>query len=125
MLILTGASHASVQRVQRAQRVQEMEYFAQVRSCFDRQFIVVSTREFFLNTDIDECSEGIDDCDINSDCADTDGSFTCTCREGYLGNGTFCSSKILFIQCHTWYSVVMEKCFGQYCTFWQLTQSTV
>ena len=33
VLILTAASHASVQRVQRVQRVQEVEHSAQVRYC--------------------------------------------------------------------------------------------
>ena len=32
-------------------------------------------------------------CDMNADCDDSDGSFTCTCREGYTGNGTVCTSK--------------------------------
>ena len=93
VLTLMAASHASVQRVQRVQRVQEVDlHSAQVRCCLSCPVIVVCTTNF-LNTDINECSEGIDDCDINADCADTDGSFTCICRQGYSGNGTFCISK--------------------------------
>ena len=65
-----------------------------------------------MNTDINECSEGTDDCDINSDCADTDGSFTCTCREGYLGNGTFCSSKMLLpLHCIQYYGEILSTMF--------------
>lgn len=30
---------------------------------------------------------------MNADCADTDGSFTCACRDGYSGTGTVCTSK--------------------------------
>ena len=86
-----------------------MERFAQARYCLSQPFRVVFTRGIFLNADVNECSEGVDDCDINSDCADTDGSFSCTCREGYLGNGTFCSSKMLSIQSHALYSVLWRN----------------
>ena len=41
--------------------------------------------------DIDECALGTDNCDVNADCADTIGSFNCTCNIGYLGNGITCS----------------------------------
>ena len=43
--------------------------------------------------DIDECSEVLHNCDMNADCADIDGSFTCTCREGFEGDGISCNSK--------------------------------
>ena len=38
-------------------------------------------------TNIDECTAG-PGCDANAACADTDGSFTCTCNSGYSGDGT-------------------------------------
>ena len=37
---------------------------------------------FSLNADINECSEGIDNC--NQTCTNTEGSFTCGCDDGYL-----------------------------------------
>ncbi len=42
--------------------------------------------------DIDECAEGIDDCHrrSNATCDNVDGSFVCTCRDGFTGNGTSC-----------------------------------
>ena len=45
-----------------------------------------------ITPDIDECAEGRDNChgESNSTCTDTDGSFICTCVEGFDGNGTFC-----------------------------------
>ena len=46
-----------------------------------------------LFTDIDECSDSTHNCHADATCANTDGSFTCTCNEGYTGNGTFCSGK--------------------------------
>ena len=41
--------------------------------------------------DIDECSLSIDNCDLNANCTNTDGSFFCTCNGGYTGNGTTCA----------------------------------
>ena len=37
--------------------------------------------------DIDECSVGVAECDVNSDCIDTVGSYRCLCRPGYNGDG--------------------------------------
>ena len=47
-------------------------------------------------TDIDECTEGTDDCDDNATCENTIGSFTCTCNDGYSGSGEECKGE--------WYS---------------------
>ena len=38
---------------------------------------------------VDECATA-GACDEHADCADTDGSFTCTCRTGYTGDGLHC-----------------------------------
>lgn len=35
------------------------------------------------SADVNECDDGTNDCDLNADCLDLDGSFTCTCRTGY------------------------------------------
>ena len=40
--------------------------------------------------DIDECGEEIDECDNNSECENTVGSYTCTCHPGYSGTGREC-----------------------------------
>ena len=45
--------------------------------------------------DIDECSEGVDDCDSDADCINSNGGYTCVCRDTYSGNGTFCSRKTI------------------------------
>ncbi|KAF5795423.1 putative protein kinase RLK-Pelle-WAK family [Helianthus annuus] len=36
---------------------------------------------------INECERGIHDCDHDAQCDDTDGSYECTCRKGYSGDG--------------------------------------
>ena len=41
----------------------------------------------------DECAANVDDCDQAATCQDTVGSFTCTCPEGFPGNGTICESS--------------------------------
>ncbi|KAJ8046213.1 Nephronectin [Holothuria leucospilota] len=40
--------------------------------------------------DVDECAEGTDDCSMNSDCVNDEGSYHCECKEGYHGNGDVC-----------------------------------
>ena len=47
----------------------------------------------FILTDIDECSTTTHNCNLNANCANTDGSFKCVCKEGYTGDGMSCSGK--------------------------------
>ena len=42
-------------------------------------------------TDIGECAENSDNCDVNAVCTNTDGGFTCSCNSGYAGDGTTCT----------------------------------
>ncbi|XP_078383144.1 uncharacterized protein LOC144665725 isoform X2 [Oculina patagonica] len=41
-------------------------------------------------TEIDECAEGSHDCDFNAYCENTVGSYHCTCKPAYYGNGKSC-----------------------------------
>lgn len=41
-------------------------------------------------TVVDECALGLDDCDVNATCTDTDDSFVCACVDGYSGDGRRC-----------------------------------
>ena len=43
--------------------------------------------------DINECALGTAGCNANATCADTEGSFTCLCLQGYEGDGESCQSK--------------------------------
>ena len=48
----------------------------------------------FISLDIIECDEKTDNCDdANGICTNTIGSFTCTCKEGYEGDGVRCRCK--------------------------------
>ncbi|XP_078614309.1 uncharacterized protein LOC144883590 [Branchiostoma floridae x Branchiostoma japonicum] len=42
-------------------------------------------------TDINECTEDDTLCDDNAICTNTNGSYQCTCRDGFAGNGVTCS----------------------------------
>ena len=43
--------------------------------------------------DIDECKDGSNNCDTNANCQNTNGSYTCTCKTGYSGDGKTCTGK--------------------------------
>ena len=45
--------------------------------------------------DIDECERVAHSCHKDADCTDNDGSFSCTCKVGFSGNGFFCERKSL------------------------------
>lgn len=47
--------------------------------------------------DIDECSTVADICDINAVCKNAQGSYTCTCKARYTGDGQTCSGKIFCV----------------------------
>ena len=44
----------------------------------------------FISPDIDECSADPSPCDKNAECSNADGSYSCTCRTGFTGDGTIC-----------------------------------
>ncbi len=48
--------------------------------------------DYFVLSDIDECTDGTHNCDVNAFCSNNNGSFTCTCNSGYDGDGVTCST---------------------------------
>ncbi|WP_147094738.1 EGF domain-containing protein, partial [Myxococcus fulvus] len=42
-------------------------------------------------TDVNECTNGTAQCSVNATCTNTPGSYTCTCKAGYSGNGRTCN----------------------------------
>ncbi|XP_077200578.1 fibrillin-2 isoform X1 [Paroedura picta] len=41
-------------------------------------------------TDVDECDIGAHNCDLQASCVNVPGSFRCSCKEGWIGNGIKC-----------------------------------
>ena len=48
---------------------------------------------FFL-LDIDECNTNSHNCDVEAVCNNTHGSFVCTCKPGYTGDGRNCTGTV-------------------------------
>ena len=62
---------------------------------FQKKMLLILEGNFFLYaSDFDECSLELKPCDENADCRNTNGSYTCTCKEGYSGDGTICEGNI-------------------------------
>ncbi|XP_078077395.1 signal peptide, CUB and EGF-like domain-containing protein 2 [Mustelus asterias] len=56
-------------------------------------FLLLNTRESSTSAgilEIDECTEGTDDCHIDAICQNTYMSYKCTCKPGYKGDGKKC-----------------------------------
>lgn len=46
--------------------------------------------ECYLSLDVNECLRD-NDCHTFADCTNTNGSYTCKCKQGYQGNGKECA----------------------------------
>ena len=49
----------------------------------------------FVVSDIDECEDGTHNCDVNAVCINTLGSYNCTCKDGFYGDGINCIGNYL------------------------------
>ena len=43
--------------------------------------------------EVDECSASMPVCNVNADCKNTRGSYRCTCKTGFIGDGKKCTGK--------------------------------
>ena len=50
---------------------------------------------FNYHSDSDECLNNSHNCSENATCTNTEGSFNCSCKPGYIGNGHNCSGWFL------------------------------
>ena len=51
--------------------------------------------------DTDECGKKeLNQCHYKATCHDNDGSYECSCHQGFTGNGFICSGNILMITCN-------------------------
>ena len=44
--------------------------------------------------DINECSASLPICDVNANCSNRNGTFVCSCKVGYSGDGMTCVGKL-------------------------------
>lgn len=51
------------------------------------------TYTFLATVNVDECTSGTHDCQINANCVDNPNSFSCQCKAGYTGTGDVCSTN--------------------------------
>ena len=48
----------------------------------------------FLCLDVNECEPFKNNCHLDAECINTEGSFSCRCRPGYQGDGVKCFCKL-------------------------------
>lgn len=53
---------------------------------------VLSIR-FLISSVVNECDEGLSDCDSNAECTDLAMGFECMCLPGYTGDGVSCNGE--------------------------------
>ena len=70
-------------------------YYNSVEKLYHLTFFCPTINEISINyfSDIDECRDGLDDCDEFANCTNTMGAFDCTCQNGFVGNGTTCAGN--------------------------------
>ena len=56
--------------------------------------------------DTDECTVGTYPCDPNASCRNTKGSFECTCKDGFNGDGKTCKGK----KDHSFLFIIIKIC---------------
>jgi hypothetical protein len=64
---------------------------------FEVEATLTEATDFVAYADIDECTSGTSTCSEFATCANTIGSFTCTCMEGYVdkaGDGSVCEEEL-------------------------------
>ena len=78
-----------------------MERIAKVWNCVIFYGCLVSVNEVIRNIgfddcilfiiDVNECKNATYPCHANATCNNTEGSYTCTCKDGYFGDGNNCT----------------------------------
>ena len=67
---------------------------SKIRTAGDYSNISNYSKTFnLIISDIDECYQGSHGCHANGTCNNTEGSYNCTCRGGYVGSGKYCKVK--------------------------------
>ena len=75
-----------------------------VKFCHPWVYSNVTIAFFPLLLDINECSTNVQNCDANAFCSNSEGSYNCTCRPGYNGNGRSCTGKSYYYYYYYYFS---------------------
>ena len=67
---------------------------------------VLMIQSYTWFADGNECITGEHNCDANADCNNTEGSFECTCKPGYSGNGVDCTGNYIVVK--TWIVLMLR-----------------
>ena len=59
------------------------------------KIIILNNSMNFDVSETDECASD-NECHVNAQCTNTDGSYTCGCLDGYAGDGKNCTGKAWF-----------------------------
>ena len=84
---------------------------------------------FISITDIDECrlpdSESMAaNCDPNAFCTNLNGTYNCTCTDGYTGNGSYCEGNISYLLSFK-YKYSLKENYIEFCICGSEAQSCV
>ena len=55
--------------------------------------IIHAYDDYLFLADLEECATNTHNCDVNADCVNTIGSYSCKCRAGYTGGEQTCNGK--------------------------------
>ena len=69
----------------------------------------------YCSPDINECRYGTHSCDDNAECRNTPGSYTCTCNDGFSGDGFTCTARQSAkpLVCGPGYKPWGQRCMGK------------
>ena len=72
---------------------------------------------YFVVLDIDECAKGTHNCSVNAVCKNIRGSYNCTCKDGYHGDGIHCTgiNMLILILCVTFKGLFNDEIFSTTC----------
>ena len=68
------------------------EFMRRSLKCF-KTLLVFFMLFLFVYIDVDECTASPSVCDVNANCSNTRGSFSCTCKTGFSGDGKNCKGE--------------------------------